>query len=142
MRYSIIIIALFCIPGILQPQCSCNPDNGQNSEKPFYTFSFSETKHKLILCGFFEKADSRFIYASEFHVVNCYKNDTIAFFDALRACRIDTEEKISLTVTEFTNLPFGKRGEWKRFEYLSIRFKEGPGAQLLSIHPLFYRFKS
>ena len=87
-----------------------------------YTFYFPNKQCSLLLSGYKGKESSRFIFASEFYVLNNQTHDTIIFFSALQNCKIDKNSSDSLTIIETKKLPKGLSKAWKDFDYLEYNF--------------------
>lgn len=129
MKYLLSVIILIVYSNNLLPQCKS--ELSCNSEKPFYTYTFPGTSHKLILCGSMDKMTKESIYASEFFIINVFKKDTVIFFNALQNCRIDKKDNQALNIIETKILPFGKDNSWIDCDYIKYSFTEDRNSKVI-----------
>jgi hypothetical protein len=113
-------LIILCISQIILSQ-----DNRVSDDELNYTFHFPNKQCNLLLTGYKNSEDSRFIYASEFYVINIQTNDTLIFFGALQNCRIDKNRSDTLFIIETKKLSFRHSSKWMEFNYLeyNLSFK-------------------
>jgi hypothetical protein len=116
--FGIVLLSTFiCFSFTSLSQERLSSDNELN-----YIFNFPNKQGKLLLSGYKESEDSRFIYASEFYVIDIPSTDTIISFGALQSCKIDKNSSDSLIIIESKKLPVGISEKWQDFNYLEYNF--------------------